>query len=149
MKTGVMKEIRENLISFRNQLDVAIQANRGKKDPYCQGVVAVVTAIKSDFDRLFDPGILKCPAKYLDQYIEKYCESDRMFCPICGNTMTTSRSSKRFVICLVASCGGQRHTSGKVKVNDALRLFLTNKVKEETLRQVHEGQSRFRNLDLS
>lgn len=145
-----MNELKRNLQEYRNQLARALDANLGKDDPFAQGVASVTRALVSDFDRIFNPSILKANKEKLQPLIEEYCHPDKDLCPLCGSKIIRKTSKKSFFkgCSRFPTCHGARHMSGEPSINDALRFFLTAKVKEETLREELHRDARFRNLDL-
>lgn len=143
-----MDDLKERIIEFKDNLQRAYDAQQNKTDKYSRGVAAVTRTLLRDYDRIFNPSILKQPVSDLRPLAEKFCHQDG--CPICGAKMVARNGrSGTFLGCTrYPACHGCRHADGTISINDALRLFLTGKVREETLRQEQEERSRFRNLDI-
>lgn len=152
MKAGVMDEIRQRLLEYRDKLVCAYDAQQGKNNKYAQGVATVTRALLKDFDRTFSPSILKDSSKNLQPIIDKFCNPDKKKCPICGADNVRKRTHHDHSAFLGCSrypdCKGARYPDGRVTVNDVLRFFLTQRVREETLQEEAHEESRFHNLDL-
>jgi len=141
-----MDEVKERIIEFRNMLTRALDAQNGKQDKYSRGVATVTRTLLRDYDRIFQPSILKQPAGSLEPLIHSHCHETG--CPICGAQMRWYEDLSMFVCKSRPSCRGRRLKSLKVWVNDELRMFLTRKEREAKLKEEQRKASRFHNLDL-
>ena len=144
-----MKEdLLRRLMSFRSQMERARDANRGKEDKYAQGIVMITSSLLAQFDRMFDPSIIKGQEDY-HSLIDKYCYP-APGCPICNSEMSmiTGKFGPFFGCKRHPDCNGIRRAEDKrPSMNEALKLFLTQKVYEDTI-EVSSAEDRFKNLDI-
>lgn len=105
--------------------------------------------LKELYDSLFPHDVWDISHQKILELIDKYCEQDKTKCPICSATLRRkkARNGKSFYGCpSYPNCSGSRHISGQVTINDALRRFLSEKIKKNTTWE-KQGE-RFRDLEL-
>jgi hypothetical protein len=104
-----------------------------------------------NYNDLFPEKIFSEEMDYLRDLTLKYCHKEGHLCPICGSTTTRLYKKDRkaaFLGCTAyPKCRGARSTNGAPTINDAMREFLAQKVREEHGYDDVDS-NRFRDLDL-
>ena len=98
-------------------------------------------------DRI-NPAVFTQSVESLQPLIDKYCYPAG--CPMCGRAVIKTTGEKFYGCINRPECQGFRSRGPGLPpvLNDALRFFLTEKARQETLKEEQKEFSRFRNLDL-
>jgi len=120
----------------------------------------IIDSLIEDFNELFPQQIFTNYNNKEDllSLIDKYCFRDPDKCPICGSLMKlrTPRRTRRnyrddytFLGCSkFPKCKGTRKTSGDIVISEALRLFLAEKVFNESSKRESNNLKRFREIEI-
>lgn len=115
-------------------------------------VEAETRSLIKRFEELFPEKIFSDEIDYLRELTYRYCFKERNQCPICGAPVLQNHQragmKTRFMGCSeFPKCRGARSFNGSPTINDAMREFLAEKIREE---HIHEdiASSRFKELDL-
>lgn len=126
-----------------------LDSTKDNDAPYQRGVYAVIRAVKGDFDRMFSPEAWNADVDALRMIAKEYCETNPTKCPICSSDMVVRQGGRGpFKGCSTfPTCKGSRSIDGRTTLNEAVRVFIADKIYEEQIiLESHLG--RFQGIDL-